>query len=81
MAIVYVFADEAGDFVFKRTPGASRYFILGTGTMADYAVGDQLLKLRRSLALDHFPLRASQCPAPCPRTAGRGSPGRTLALR
>ena len=37
MAEVYVFA--AGDFVFKRSTGASRYFILGTATMADCGVG------------------------------------------
>lgn len=51
MGHVYVFADEAGDFVFKRAAGASRYFILGTVTMQDCDVGMQLLELRRELAL------------------------------
>jgi hypothetical protein len=51
MAQVFVFADEAGDFVFKRAAGASRYFILGTATMYDCGVGTDLLNLRRELAL------------------------------
>lgn len=51
MTGVYVFADEAGDFVFQRQAGASRYFILTTVTMADCAVGTSLLELRRELAL------------------------------
>jgi hypothetical protein len=42
VAEVYVFADEAGDFAFKRSAGASRYFILGTVTMADCRVGTEL---------------------------------------
>jgi hypothetical protein len=51
MTQVFVFADEAGDFAFKRTASASRYFILGTVTMTDCAVGTELLNLRRDLAL------------------------------
>jgi hypothetical protein len=48
MADVTVFADESGDMVF--TPQSSAYFILGTLTMADCAVGTALLDLRRQLA-------------------------------
>jgi hypothetical protein len=54
---VYVFGDEAGDLVFKRSAGVSRYFILGTVTMHDCAIGMELLDLRRDLALrGHFTL-------------------------
>lgn len=49
MAIKYVFADEAGNFDFSRTTGASRYFILTTITMDNCAVGDALAELRREL--------------------------------
>lgn len=51
MTQVFVFADEAGDFVFKRAQSASRHFILGTVTMTDCSVGMDLLDLRRDLAL------------------------------
>ena len=47
---MYVFADEAGNFDFSTQRGASKYFILGTLTMADCIVGTQLLELRRELA-------------------------------
>ena len=50
MGRVYVFADEAGNLDFKRAPGASRYFILGTVTLTDLDFGNQLLTLRRELA-------------------------------
>lgn len=48
----YVFADESGNFDFRRANGASRYFVLGTVTMShsDTAVGNKLLELRRELA-------------------------------
>jgi hypothetical protein len=45
----YVFSDEAGNFDFSRQSGASRYFILGTVTADDCAMGDDLLQLRREL--------------------------------
>jgi hypothetical protein len=60
MGRIYVFADEAGNFNFDRSPGASRYFILITVTLADCSVGHDLLELRRQLAwegvelTDHF---------------------------
>jgi hypothetical protein len=47
---VFVFADEAGNFDFRRTAGATTYFILTTVTMADCRPGDALLELRRQLA-------------------------------
>ncbi len=47
---IYVFADEAGNFDFSAGRGASRYFILTTVTMGEFAVGDALLELRRQLA-------------------------------
>ncbi|MBI3568900.1 MAG: DUF3800 domain-containing protein [Gemmatimonadetes bacterium] len=50
MARVYVFADESGDFVFARTPNASKYFLLTTLTVPDCSVGSALLDLRRELA-------------------------------
>ena len=60
MGRIYVFADEAGNFNFDRSPGASRYFILTTVTLADCSVGHDLLELRRQLTwegvelTDHF---------------------------
>jgi hypothetical protein len=56
MARVYVFADEAGDLVFKHGPGISRYFIIGTVTMADTAIGTEIVNLRRELAWNRFVL-------------------------
>jgi hypothetical protein len=57
VAQVYVFGDEAGDLVFTKSAGVSRYFILGTVTMHDCAIGMELLNLRRELALrGHFTL-------------------------
>jgi hypothetical protein len=48
---VYIFADEGGDLVFKPPGnGVSRYFTIGTVTMADCSVGAELLRLRRELA-------------------------------
>lgn len=45
-----MFGDEGGDLVFARKPGVSRYLIIGTATMTDCAVGEELLGLRRELA-------------------------------
>jgi len=50
MSRVYVFGDEAGDLVFQRGVGRSQYFVIGTATMGDCALGDDLTKLRRELA-------------------------------
>ena len=45
----FVFADEAGNFDFSRSRGASKYFVLTTITVDDCAVGEALLRLRRDL--------------------------------
>lgn len=58
MTRVLVFGDEAGNFDFRRAPGASLYFILTTVTMVDSTVGDQLLGVRRQLAWDGIQLNA-----------------------
>tara|TARA_Y100001947_G_scaffold152089_1_gene153193 strand:+ start:2994 stop:3635 length:642 start_codon:yes stop_codon:yes gene_type:complete len=63
-----MFADEAGCFNFNRSNRASRYFILCSVTMTDTSLGQELLQLRRSLALDkhqnnHF-LHATADPWP-----------------
>jgi len=42
-------ADESGNFDFSRRNGASLYFILTTVTCTDFAVGDELLALRRDM--------------------------------
>lgn len=50
MSRVYSFADEGGDFTFRHGSGISRYFIIGTATMADTNVGTAVSDLRRELA-------------------------------
>ena len=50
MSVSYVFADEAGDFTFKRKTGASSYFILCTLTTAECHLSEELLSIRRRLA-------------------------------
>jgi hypothetical protein len=45
----YLFADEAGDFAFKRA-AASRYFIACCVTLEDCHIGTHLLQLRREVA-------------------------------
>lgn len=53
MRRIYVFGDEAGDLTFKAPgDGISRYFMIGTVTTTDCAVGEHLLALRRDLAFD-----------------------------
>jgi hypothetical protein len=48
---VCVFGDEGGDLTFERPrPGVTRYFTIGTITVRDCSVGDELLALRRELA-------------------------------
>lgn len=47
----YVFSDEAGCFTFKRVKGASKYFYLCTLTTDDCTLANDLLKVRRDLAL------------------------------
>jgi hypothetical protein len=50
MATVYLFGDEAGNFDFSASAGASRYFILATVSMGSWQAGDRLQALRRRLA-------------------------------
>lgn len=47
---VHMFSDEAGDFTFRTTTGASKYFIIATVTLGDCSVGDELQALQRELA-------------------------------
>lgn len=56
MPNAFVFADEAGCFAFKRRKpdqkdGPSDYFILTTVTAPEWGISDDLLKIRRELAL------------------------------
>lgn len=51
----YIFADEAGDFQFARSPNVSKYFIVCTVAVDDCAIGHQLLDLRRQLLCDGYP--------------------------
>lgn len=53
----FVFADEAGNFDFSRRNGASKYFVLTTMTVDDCAIGEALLRLRRSLVWDGHDVR------------------------
>ena len=57
MARRYIFADEAGDFVFKKDGRASRYFIVCTMTMDSCDLGARLLDLRRQLAWGDYTLQ------------------------
>lgn len=49
MAKRYLFADEAGDFAFKRGDNISKYFIVCTVTMNACDCAHDLLALRREL--------------------------------
>ena len=51
MGNIFLFADEAGDFTFKKKNGASKYFILCTVSAKEWRVSDKLLHLRRNIAL------------------------------
>lgn len=57
MSRLYVFADESGNFDFRRGPNISRFFIVCTVTMPACDAGTELLALRRQLAWDNVPLR------------------------
>lgn len=52
MAYRYVFADEAGCFTFKKVKGASKYFLLCTLSTDDCTIANDLLNIRRNLAID-----------------------------
>lgn len=53
----HLFADEAGDFDFRRHSKASKYFIVCVVSMDDCAVGNELLRLRRDLVWEGLPVR------------------------
>lgn len=52
---IYVFADEAGNFDFRRVAGATTYFVLTEVTMTDCRLAPALLELRRQLASEGPP--------------------------
>jgi hypothetical protein len=54
---VFLFADEAGCFAFKRGQGASKYYIVCTIATIDCSIGHELLMLRRRLAWKGAPIR------------------------
>jgi hypothetical protein len=54
----YLFADESGNFDFRRARGASRFFILATVTSDCFDAGDDLLHLRRRLAWEGIGLNS-----------------------
>lgn len=54
MSIVYLFADESGNFDFSRQRGATRYFVLATIVADGCEVGNALLDLRRELTMEGF---------------------------
>ena len=56
MSRLYLFADEAGDFSFRRGHNISRFFVVCTVSMHSCQVGDDLLQLRRKLAWEGAPL-------------------------
>ena len=55
MSRLYVFADEAGDFTFRRGRDASKYFVACTITLNSCDVGEELLRLRREMAWNRMP--------------------------
>lgn len=50
MARLHVFADEAGNFDFRRADNVSRYFIVCTVVMPSYEAATPILDLKRRLA-------------------------------
>lgn len=52
MALIHLFADESGNLDFGRKRGATRYFVLGTVILQDCSIGNSLLELRRTLAIE-----------------------------
>ncbi len=52
----FLFADEAGDFAFKKGPNVSRYFIVCTVTADSCQIGEELFELRRELLWDRHQL-------------------------
>ena len=46
-----MFGDEAGNFDFRVGHGATTYYIIGTITLNDCRVGDQLMELREGIGV------------------------------
>lgn len=57
MSHLFLFADEAGDFAFKRGPNISNFYIVCTVTMTNCDIGMKLLDLRRRLAWRDAPIK------------------------
>ncbi len=53
----YIFSDEAGDFEFAKKHNVSRYFIACAVRMPSCDIGLDLLKLRRELVWDGYPVK------------------------
>jgi hypothetical protein len=53
---LFLFADEAGDFAFKRGPNISRFYVVCTIAMRSCDLGHKLIDLRRRLAWKDAPL-------------------------
>jgi hypothetical protein len=49
MPNLFVFADEAGDFTFKETKGASKYFMICTLSADSCKMSSDLLAIRRDI--------------------------------
>lgn len=52
MTTSYIFADEAGCFTFKNKQGASAFFILCTVAAPKWTIANDLLHVRRELAVN-----------------------------
>lgn len=53
----FLFADEAGCFVFKNNGRASKYYIVCTVSMDNIEVGKELLELKKKLAWEKRPVK------------------------
>lgn len=56
MTRLHVFADEAGNFDFRRADNVSRYFVVCTVVMPSCEAANHLLELKRRLAWEQQPL-------------------------
>ena len=56
MGRIYTFADEAGDFAFRRGANISSFFIACTVTVESCGIGEDLLRLRREMAWNRLQL-------------------------
>ena len=56
MSRVYIFGDESGNLDFRKAQGATKYFVIGTVTLHDCAIGNDLLDLKRRLHWEGYPV-------------------------